>query len=301
MTVGLGGTLRTGGRHPFYVIKSSGSSLSPDLAESDSGTPSFTSSGSGFSCATSNTASPRGMFQVGTPDVEIKVACDRSDGGCIYFRRQSTTKMWRLGFGDYVSSTYSYPGSHTPASAAYCVLSGYSTHSNKNFCECADIYTGHTIYSGANPSYDYQNFWGGKYSANCGSTCSDTHCNSQCLLQTRQSYYSCSGGTPESHSPGFSVDNYTTRWSLQYRNGSTSWTNVATVNRSVGDLRVVARGSSIEVYFGSVSSNTWSLYSTYTDSITSTTGIYHGIGAGSLSPRYTTLGGGLNNIWIESL
>lgn len=301
MTVGLGGTLRTGGRHPFYVIKSAGSALNPTLAEADSGTPSFTSSGSGFSCSTSNSSNPRGMFQTGTPDVEIRMGCDGSDGSSVYFRRESSTKMWRIGFGDYVSSTYNVQETHVPGSAAYCVLSGYSTHSTKNFCECANIYTGHTVYSGQNPSYDYQNFWGGAYSANCGSPCSDAYCTSQCLLQTKQTYYSCSGGTADYHSPGYSINNYSTRWSLQYRNGSTTWNNVATVNRSVGDIKVVARGTSIELYFGSVSSNTWTLYSTYTDNITATTGTYHGIGSANLSPRYTTLAGGINNIWIESL
>ena len=302
MTVGIGGQLRTGGRHPFYVIKGAGSALSPDLATADSGTPTFTSSGSGFSCSTSNSSNPRGLFQTGVADVEIKVGCDRSDGGCIYFRQESNNKVWRLGFGDYVSSTYTTQGHYSPCSPASCSLSSYSSHSTKNFCECANIYTGHTIYGSCNnPSYDYVNFWGGAYSAFCGTTCSSSHCTLQCLRETRQTYYYCVGGHSEAHVPGTSTDNYTTRWSLEYRNGSTTWNNVARVNRSVGDLRIVARGTSIEVYFGSVSANTWTLYSTYTDNITSTTGVYHGIGSGNLSPRYSTLGGGLNNIWIETL
>jgi hypothetical protein len=304
MSVGLGSNLRTGGRHPFYVIKNGTVALNPDLAESEGATPTFTGASGGWTCNVANSSHPRGLFNTGTPDVEIRVGCDKSDGAAIYFRRESSTKMWRVSFGDYVSSTYSYPGHHTAAVASSCSLSGTVTHEAKNFCECADIYTGHTIYSGANPYYDYQNNWGGGgYSSACGQACSTlgSHCQHECLTHTSKAFYYCTGGHGASHSPGGSVSNYSTRWTLQYRNGSTTWTNAAQVNRSVGDMRIVARGSQVELFFGNISTGSWTLYSTYTDNFTGLGATYHGVGSANTSVRETTLAGGLNSVWIETL
>jgi hypothetical protein len=303
MSVGIGGNLRTGGRHPFFVIRNGSNALNPDIAESDSATPVFSGATGGWVCNVNNSANPRGLFNVGTPDVEIRVNCKRSDGAAIYFRRESPTKMWRISFGDFVSSTTTYPGFHSPGTASSCTLSGTVTHTTQNFCECSNIYTGHTIYSGSDPSYDYLNFWGGRFNSACGSACpaSTSGCTHECLLETRRSFYFCTGGTAASHSPGETVTNYGERWNLEYRNGSTSWVSVAQVNASVGDMRILARGTSIQLFFGSVSTNVWNLYSTYTDNFTNVTGVNHGVGSGNTSVRYSSLNGGLNSLWIESL
>lgn len=305
MSVGLGNNLRVGGRHPFYVIKSGSAALSPDLAESDSSIPTFSGTGGGWACNVANSSHPRGLFNTGLRDVEIRVGCDIADGAAIYFRRESTTKMWRLTFGDYLASTQTFQGHHSAGVASSCSLSGYVSHETKNFCECANIYTGHTIYSGDNPSYDYQNFWGGgSYSAACGQACSahsGSGCTSECLTHTRKAYYYCTGGHGASHSPGSTVNTYADRWTLQYRNGSTSWTQAAQVNRTVGDMRIVARGTSVEVYFGNNSTNSWTLHSTYTDNFTGSTATYHGIGSADTATTKTSLNGGLNSLWIETL
>jgi hypothetical protein len=307
VSVGIGSSLRAGGRHPFYVIKSGTAALAPDLAESDSGVPTFSGAAGGWTCNVTNSNHPRGLFNTGTPDVEIRVACDRSDGSAIYFRRESTTRMWRLSFGDYISSTTTIPGHHSPAVASSCTLSGFVSHEQKNFCECANIYTGHTVYSGDNPSYDYQNFWGGSgFSAACGRACSTLDypgdgCTHECLTHTRKAFYTCTGGHGAAHSPGGTVNNYSTRWTLQYRNGSTTWTNVAQVDRSVGDMRILARGTQVQVFFGTLSTNSWTLHSTYTDNFTGLGATYHGVGSANTSVRDTSLNGGLNSIWIETL
>jgi hypothetical protein len=304
-------------RNPSAI--GSGVSVGGDIEQTGTGTPqSYIRSGSGFrpGSSLSQSSECHAIWNLYTPNVDMSSYIGVPDGSGFYFRYKDINRMWRLVMGEYQSSTYYVAPQSTEATCTGCYLTSNSVTQNEFSYECTSLYSSGTVYTSSNYSYcsyggysalyKYSRTWQTYCDSSCG--CNPTYanlygCAGKCMKTITRTYYQCTGGSAGSYYAGISVPNYSPRLHLEYRNGSSTWTNFATINLTGGDvggLRLRIVGNSIIVYKGTYGSTTWTQIGSYTSSLHND-GIFHGIGIASKNANNRAVSSGIQGFTLEGI
>lgn len=203
-------------------------------------------------------------------------------------------------------------GGYIPASPGYCVKSPpYISYDQANRCVCTQSNEGYTIYkSNQEPDYDFEHHF--SYDVDCGgSYCSRRrrkNCNRGCIQSTKITPYYCVGGTPATYIARYEENVSVPRMFVQYRDGTMTWQTLyqqepkgnGVREREGNDVRIVAQGTKIDVYYGSYDLDKWTFDATFQDTVTTEAAVKHGIGGADVSEDFTSVAGGLRSLWIQS-
>lgn len=298
----------------------SGSSIGGDIEEDGSGSANpYIRSGSGFRPGNSltQTSNSHALWNVYSPNADISSRMLVPDGSGIYFRYKDINRMWRLIMGEYLYDYYTVQAFYQEATCTGCYLTSNSSTQQEYSYECTSIYSSGTVYTSSNYSYcsyggysalyQYSRVWKSYCDSSCG--CNPTYanlygCAGKCQDFITRTYYQCTGGQSGTYIAGSQTPNYRPRLFLQYRNGSSTWTNHATINLTTADvsgIRVRFVGNSIIVYKGTYGQTSgWTQIGSYTSSIHND-GLFHGIGIGSENPQNRGVSSGIGAFTIEGI
>lgn len=310
-----------------YLIRNpnaigSGVSVGGDIEQTGDGVAqAYVRSGSGFSPGggLDQSSNAHALWNLYTPNVDMSCQIGVADGSGIYFRYKNINNMWRVVVGEYLSNTFTQPDQYVEAQCTGCYLTSYSVTQSEFSYECTSLYSSGTVYGnnysycsygGYSELYNYSRVWKTFCSSSCG--CNPTFanefgCNAKCQDKITRTYYQCTGGSAGSMTPGYTIYTYSPRVHIEYRNGSSTWTNFATINESYsniapGGLRVRAVGNSIIVYRGTYGQTSgWTQIGSYSSSLHND-GTFHGIGiAGGKNANSRGVSSGVQGFTLEGI